>query len=384
MSSNKTSISSSDNARKIEILNRQIENILQKLHEIERSERQVLGEKKEAINTLAFTFEELHKAGVYTQPIDTICAHICKIVRDRGLLASERWVHEVIDDKYKQTKFSPRYEPGIVTERVIPQEAKVWPTETVEGSLWQTPEISTARTDPFTSKKNLLLSQKSIDEMNAEELRVATEQELKEARQFKDIAREKTRRAELMLEKCEEHKIAIDPDIRGREPIPVQSATSAESGPSLFSESLHEYSDIIKRAAYKVEKYKPPAKLDRKFANAINEMILVWRPWVDEKFRKDTLSWLHVQMDEAAHGKHAAATMHSTKFEPDKLLPEETKRALTREQVGDKREIVLQQAQRILSVWKDLVAMHRWHHDFVEMAVAKRAVRLHRRLSESA
>ena len=373
-----------DNSRRIEYLNREINNILSRIAEIERTERGVVGEKRDAINALARTFEQLHEIGAYTEPINTICAHICKIGRERGLLASERWIQEVLDPKYKHMEFAPK---NIVDDADVTKGIVNFPKEQIDeyvaqfGSTWsvensiETPSISSEDSDPFTAKKIAL---KPIDEMTREELQIATPHEMQEARKLKDAAREKAKRAELMLEKCDRMKVAIDPEVRGREPIPVVSAESGESGPSDFSEALREYSEIIDRAADKVEKYKPPVSLDRKFAKAVREMTLVWKPWVDEKFRKDTFSWLFVAMDEAAHGKHAAATIHST------VLPDGTKRALTREQVGDRKELINQQAMRILASWKDLVAMHRWNWELEEKAIARRAVKLHRRLSESA
>jgi hypothetical protein len=384
--------STDSSSRKVEFLYRQVSNILSALAEVERDERGLLTKKKDLINALAVTFEHLHKEGAYTEPVNTICSHICKLAREKGLLASERWIREVIEAKYKQTEYAPRYDapkPEWITQTSVvgsnepPQEAEQQQSQeqleeawryTVENSI-STPEMSSESTDPYLVKR---VSLKPIDEMTPEELRIATEQELRESKQLKDVSREKSKRAELMLERCDELKIAIDPEVRGGEDIPVESALSEDSGPSEFSEALKEYSGIIKRAADKVEKYRPPPHLDKKFAKAVNEMILVWRPWVDEKFRKDTFSWLHVAMDEAAHGKHAAATIHST------ILPDGTKRALTREQVGDKKEMVNQQAMRILACWKDWVAMHRWNFELEEKAVAFRAKRLHKRLSNSA
>jgi hypothetical protein len=309
-----------EHSRHIEILNRQVKNILDELQNIERNERGIVSKKKDNIVALAKTFEELHNAGAYTEPINTICVYICKLTREKGLLASERWIHESLDDKYKQVQFSP-----VVVEFAEVAEKN---HDALEGSLiedsLQEPEVSSSEaSDPFLAKN---IASKSIDEMTREELQIATPQVVREAKQLKDAAREKTRRAELMLEKCDNLRIAVDPEVRGREPLPVVSAISGESGPSEFSEALHDLADIIDRAGFKVEKYKPPQTLDKKFAKAVREMILIWKPWVDEKFRKDTFSWLHVAMDEAAHGKHAAATMHST------LLPDGTKRSLTREQ----------------------------------------------------
>lgn len=397
-----------DNSARIELLNRQIINILNALAEVERDERGLLSKKSDMIKALAETFEKLHGEGAYTQPVNTICSFICRLVRERGLLASERWIHEVVDSRFKQIEFSPvsnqttttttaatgtatystegdttnatTTPPSIEEEdddnttipQILPDELDAW-RYLVENSL-RTPETSSQVTDPYYQK----IVQKPIDEMNPEELRAVTEQKLKEAKHLKDMSREASRQAEFCLERCDEKKIAVDPEVRGIEQIPTESATSDESGPSEFSKALKEYSNVIYRAHQKVEKYKPPVHLDKRFAKAIQEMILVWRPWVDEKFRKDSFSWLHVAMDECAHGKHAAATIHST------VLPDGTKRALTREQVGDKKEMINQQAMRILSVWKDLVSMHRWNYELQEKAIALRAKKLHRRLSNSA
>jgi hypothetical protein len=367
-----------DNSREIEILNRQVNNIFDKLADIERSERQVLGDKKEAINTLAQIFERQHELGVYKEPIDTICAHVCKLARDRGLLASERWIHEVMNSKYKQLKFNPTVNKELSSE--LGEVAKeMWDTTRgIEFSL-EEPEITSQYTDDYNINR---ISQKSLDELRAPaEIKIATEQEIRKADKLKSMARETAKRADLLKERCESLgiKYEVENTIPDTGIIPVVSAISERSGPSLTSASLGRYGDVIKRAQLKVEKYPPTTpELDAKFAACIDNMIMVWRGWVDEKYRKDTLSWLHVAMDKAAHGKHAAATMHAT------LLDDSTKRALTREQVGDKDELVLQQAMNILAMQDDLVAMHRWYVEGPEKAIAKRAKKLHRRLSNSA
>lgn len=255
-------------------------------------------------------------------------------------------------------------------------ESKIWQYSVENSFPTSTPQTSIGYDDPYLAKR---ATRKSIDEMQPGELQLALSQEWKEATEYKKVAREKGHRAEMLEDRCKLLGIAIPPDVMGgRSKYPVISAISQESGDSKFYFSLLEYADIIERAAEKVRKYKVPTKLDDKFAKAIKEMVLVWRPWVDEKYRKDTFSWLYVAMDEAAHGKHAAATMHSTQLEDG------IKRALTREQVGDKKEAVYQQALRIIAVWKDLGVMHRWHYETQEKAIANRAIRLRPRLSEQA
>lgn len=373
------SSNSKSNEREVEILDRQINNKFQHLSEIERSERKVLGEKKDAIEALAQLFEEKHKLGAYTEPIDTICAHICKVARDKyGLLASERWIHGALDDKYKQLKFVPTTANKEAEVDLKEGVREMYQTASgIEYSL-EEPELASEFVDDFNIKK---ITNKSLDELrDPREVKIATREEIKKAENLKSMARETAKRAELLKERCVRMKIQYidEDDATDVDAIPVVSAESEQSGPGLLSNALFRYSDIIKRAGLKAEKYQASPELDAKFADCIDNMILVWRGWVDEKYRKDTISWLHVAMDKSAHGKHAAATMHAT------ILPDGTKRALTREQVGDKDELVLQQAMNILAMQDDLAAMHSWYVNYPERAIAKRAKRLHKRLSNSA
>lgn len=371
--------------REVELLNRQISHVFQKLSEIERNERQVLGEKKESIKFLAGLFERQQQLGAYKEPVNTICAHICKISREEyHLFASERWIHEVLgeilDDegkkKYLQTKFDPTANKS---EEDLKEGAReMWQTAgAIEFSLEQ-PEIATDLTDEYLIKR---ITQKSLDELrDPKEIKIAAEQETKKADRLKSMARETAKRADLLKEKCERMgiKYEIEEEVSEADTIPVVSAISEHSGPGLFSAELDELGATIIRAARKVEKYKPDPEMDAQFAECIKRVIKVWRGWVDEKYRKDTISWLHVAMDKQAHGKHAAATMHAT------ILPDGTKRALTREQVGDKDELVLQQAMNVLLLQDDIAAMHSWYVNYPEKAIAKRAKGLHGRLSNSA
>jgi len=385
-------LSSKDDSikREVELLNRQISHVFQKLSEIERSERQVLGEKKESIKYLAQLFERQQELGAYTEPVNTICAHICKLSRDKyHLFASERWIHEVLGEildkegnkKYLQTKFDPTINKS---EEDLKEGAReMWQTAGgIEYSLEQ-PELATDLTDEYAIKR---ITQKSLDELrDPKEISIATTEEIKKADSLKSMARETAKRADLLKERCARLNIQyqdLDDLENGGTPdtdtIPVVSAISERSGPGLFSAELDELGATIIRAARKVEKYKPDPEMDAQFAECIKRVIKVWRGWVDEKYRKDTISWLHVAMDKQAHGKHAAATMHAT------ILPDGTKRALTREQVGDKDELVLQQAMNVLLMQDDIAAMHSWYVNYPEKAIAKRAKGLHGRLSNSA
>ena len=78
-------------------------------------------------------------------------------------------------------------------------------------------------------------------------------------------------------------------------------------------------------------------------------------------------------------GKHGAAVKSSARAA---ITGQE--RALTREQVGDKKEQVFEQAIEILNSEYFLEVMEDWHDKYVEPYVAQRKVNLHDTLSEKA
>lgn len=394
------------------------------IRDIERKEAENTESKIYYINAIAANFERLHYLGVYKDPINTICAHICKLARDpkHPLRASDAWIHMVCDSRYKQGEFSPnQFRPPQADT------ARVWNPAT-DGSLLNatskmaedmvnaaesaTPAAPTAPATPESEEaakpietwsyeanegyqqpthhyvpeiipESILKQheegpQKAIDEMNPDEYREYVEKQLKDAKDKREQSREAQRRADYLLERADKMSIAIDPEVRGKIKMPTISAKSKVSGPSMYSEALKFLSEIIYRAHEKAEKYKPPPEIDKQLYEWIMTEAEFWAPYVDEKWRKDYLQWFKIMIDEAAFGKHASASSNPT------LLDTGVETEVTREQVGDRKERDYRMALKVLHDMPKWKAAHAWYINTMEKAIAERKDDLHDTLSQSA
>lgn len=362
------------NVREIEQIKRENNNIVQNLRELEKQESQIYGRKKEYIGQMAENYVRLRELGEYKLPLDHICATICSRLTEEGMIATESYARRILPDKYKQAEFmntsanTSNYDFQFSTAN-IPSVAT-----NATDNFWSNAPTYSVNFDP-TPLPPLPKQDKSMDEMNRDELRDATEQRLKIAKQMKEQLRGLEHGNELYVARCARENVALDPEVfKVKEPS--ETTLVNESGETQLYTALKYYSALIDKAAEKVYKLKPKDAEAKKWAKAVMFMAELWKPWADEKYRKDSISWMLVQMDNLAHGKHAAATMHST------LTTDGIKRALTREQVGDKYEAVLQQAVKLTTAYGDMIAMHRWHSQVAELGIADRAVRMHGKLSE--
>lgn len=383
------------------------------IKDLEKVEEENTRLKVDYINAIAQNFERLYYLGKFNRPINEICSHMCELAKTKEIRASSSWIHVVCDKKYKQGQFAPnQFRP--------PQQAdaRVWDPK-VDGAMLNAPatqaenlvndssfsphQTSTpepqvpepaepiqtwsysASTDYIPElipesvmRRHQQGPQKSVDEMTPDEYRTHVEQSLKDAKDKREQSREAQRRADYLLERADKLNIAIDPEVRGKIKMPTISAKSKLSGPSLFSEALKMLSEYIYRAHEKVEKYKPSEEIDQQLAEAIMLEVELWAPYVDEKWRKDQLSWFKIMIDEAAYGKHASASSNPT------LLDSGIEAEVTREQVGDKRERQHRLALQIIAQMPRFQAMHKWYTETMEKAIGERKEDLHDTLSQSA
>lgn len=316
----------------------------------------------------------------------------------------------VCDAKYKQSTFTPHKHlqetetTTTPTEMEAPnqpqqqqpqseyreagpgaQPSETWSYTSADnyGSSNTTPTPAPSAYVPEIIPESLLKRQqeaprKSVDEMNKEELRAYTEQCLRESKEASEQSREKRRRAEYVLDIAKDKHVAIDPELEGKIRLPTISAKSKLSGPSYFSEALRVWAGEILHLAEKAEKYKPPEALDRQLLELIKLEIELLEPYLDEKWRKDHLSWFKIMIDEAAYGKHAAASENPT------ILDAGIEAEVTREQVGDKRERQHRLALRVIAQYPRWKAFHAWYANTAEKAIGERKENLHDTLSDSA
>lgn len=343
----------------VEQIKRENNNIYSVLKELEHQEEKLYGQKKEMLLQLVDNYEQLARNGDYKLPLNHICATICSELRAREMWATDRYARDVIPSRFKQTEYDPTSND---------KETETDDSRSDSYAYSEPPK-------PFNPLDDIA-QKKPIDEMDDEELREITEKSWKINKQMREQSREVSRRADNYLEECIKRKVAVDEDVvhvNGEEKF---TTLVEESGESQLYHALKYYAKVIDKSADKVFKFKPKDKQARAWAKAVMTMAELWKPWADEKYRKDSISWMLVQMDNLAHGKHAAATMNST------ITSDGQKRALTREQVGDKFEAVFQQAVRFTTAFGDMVALHRWHLATMEKGIGSRAIKMHGRLSE--
>lgn len=388
MTKNKVSTSGSqqktaNESREIETLKRENNNIFSNLKELENKQQKIYGEMTEMIRELARNYERLHKLGDYSGAVNTICATIVNELKQKGCYGSVSTAYQVLDAKYKQEEYShPDESTNSTTTSNGAGFSSSGHVSPDSSGFYMANNSGDGQTYPSYPDPNVQVPMNPLKQklqptgqMSDEFIRQQAEYWALTDKQLKENAREAGKRKDFFLELAQDRKIALDPEIVKIED-PALSTPVDVSGETALYNSLVRYGNLILKAAEKVYKFKPNDKDARKWSKAVDTMAELWKPWADEKYRKDSVSWMLVQMDNLAHGKHAAATMHST------ITPEGIKRALTREQVGDKYETVLQQAVKFTTAYGDMIGMHRWHMETAERRIASRAVSMHGKLSE--
>lgn len=348
---------------------RENQNIYQNLSMLESEERVVIRNKSEQIRHLAKNYERLAdpELDYFKEPVNHICATICRELDTRKLGASSQLARAVLPEKYKQTEFTPYNFPGGGNGQDQQQEQQPQPQPSQPE---QQPQF-----DYSTMITPEIVQEKSIDLLEDTELRDYTEELIAKERQARELHLELKRRAREGREKCDLKKIPLSPDFE-QDHEPHHSAESPDTGPSEAWEACLEFQVTIKKLADKLYRWRPPKQVAKDLKFAFEEEIEFYKPFIDEKYRKSQPGWWVTQLHNIWHGKHAAAIMNSTPID------EKTKRALTREQVGDKYEEDLKRALRFVAAQKVRVKLWWWFHEMNEKGIAKRAKDLNPVLSE--
>jgi len=370
---------SSEVEREILNIEKENNNILNKLSILENQHIAVLKSKSDALRQLAKNYERLSELGVYKEPISHICSTIREILRTRNLGATEDLAWKALDSKYKQEQFtnytseaSSIYNNQQQDSNII-IDPPVTPA-TVTGDLENDSRFFESFKEPTPQQQHQFLLKKPVTQMTPEELKEATESLLAVEKVTRERERELKRRKREMLEKCEQKQIRLSAEWTKKDDH--ISTQTDDSGPSVAYYKVLEFAELLEKVAEKMFKFKPSKEMAEKIAYAMDEEMEFWKPMADEKFRKDTISWLITEMDNLWNGKHAAAMLNDT------LVDEKTRRTLTREQVGDKWEPVIHQALRLQTAFKYKLEMHKWYMEEMEKPIAKRAIDLHPKLAE--
>lgn len=193
---------------------------------------------------------------------------------------------------------------------------------------------------------------------------------------------EKKLKAKLALIR-DEHEMVYNESHNRKLQLPSQrvkqvTTPKPEAGQSLLWLSLGKGIEKLQAVRDTVYEFPPKPEEDGELSKAVDSFFAVFDGDGDTKWTKDVPEWFNVQITHEQHGKHAAAVKHGT------ILPDGRKRNLTREQVGDNAEDILERAKNLIQSIPGIAAIASWHRDSVEPRVAARKVELGPKLSEKA
>lgn len=157
-----------------------------------------------------------------------------------------------------------------------------------------------------------------------------------------------------------------------------------------LEETVSKFMKSIQAIKKKLWTYKPNDEDASRAAKAVVKFTRMWdeisatyiefvKAFGDEKWAFDNFDWMDVQLDNIAHGKHAAATMHRVG-----VFSEESSRPLTREQVGDRQEIMFKVCKKTTRAVSMFFELHTLRKKYMNSRIAWRRKHLNPKLSEKA
>lgn len=328
---------------------------------------------KQIVQEWAFHMEALFELGASDIPVNMICSYINRTLVD--MLGSSRWesaVFHALDDRYKQEAYQ---KAGLLSHDVFYQN-KV----DLAASLAQATIYETLR-----------------DESIVEEFKKLSPHQKRECIP-------KLAGIEKMLEKdvIDAGLRLIDDDSSKKHSDPI-STKFPEPRITTFYEEIQRGHKVLDALAEKVKAF-PPSDLDsEKFREALSVLWDLWSSGTDNKWRASTMRWFRIIKSRFEHGKHAAAVLNFTKTnickdcgnEMDESEYEHSKcfscgsenavtRALTREQVGDRQEHIVELAFRTCKYIPWIAEIALWQLKWKDRRNAKRSTDLRPKLSELA
>lgn len=177
----------------------------------------------------------------------------------------------------------------------------------------------------------------------------------------------------IVQEEASERHLSL-PSMRSQ----VISTQKPEPQDTKFSDDLIEISNLFMGIAKKVIEFPPNPEDDRKFHKAAQVYIDILHPLTDLKFTKDHRGWLETIKTFEEYGKHAAAVKNAIQ------TPSGVNRPLTREQVGDRAEEVINAAIAMCNSDPIVLVLSEHHRKYKEPRIGERKVNLHETLSDKA
>lgn len=383
VTSNVTSSTIKSQEKDVEVeisrLKRENQHCIQNLSMLEGEHRALEKSMTEQLKHWAKNLARLSELGQYDEPINHICATICRELAQKNLFGSIALARRELDSIYKQGEFTPHNLPSSQVEfdtsvpAVEPNNPN-WDSHIFNSPHYQQPPQFDYVHDQV--QQGPVIPEKSIDLMSDDELRDYTEAISTKERKDREAHLESRRRAREARERCHLKKIALSPEFETLGAEDHVSALSPDSGPSAAWEACLKVEEAYGKLADKLYRWRPPKKIADDLKLAFEEEADFLKTFIDEKYRECQPAWWIVQCNNIFHGKHAAAIMAACP------ISEKEKRALTREQVGDRQAEDLLKAVRFVAAQKAKVKLWWWFHEMNRKGIARRAKELNPVLSE--
>lgn len=350
------------NSAEVDFHKRKIADIEQDFQAFNEQIFKVYESKKESLLEWARQIEALIEAGELPIDVKEIASYIRQRLRELNVDISDQWITRTLDSKYKRAYPERDATSGISKEpNEVPREY-----------------------------------QKPVAVMKNEEVRQALDYFDEQAKELSRRKTEYNEKVQELIEAAHTRGIAIDRVERS------VTSTRKEPGASKSVEKWQELEAVVGGLGQKLYDFPPKGDDDERIALAIDKLVLFLRPMQDEKWTKSLVEWFKVQIENIAYGKHAAGSRQAS------ITLMGDKRNMTREQVGDRFDEIMQMACTITGeeipdesdgeaqedILKKAIAkaaahpqvnvLAEWHKKYVEPRIAQRKVDKHDDFSEAA
>ena len=331
----------------------------------------------------ALVIEEQNVLGSYLKPVNTICSRIIQILKENDLDELTKYTY-TLPDKYKQIKFqnaglfgsARKNTPFRTATAMVEDELNMY--RELEKEEYVKNMISDER--PFSV---YLPSNVPVDGLSKEEIRKKYEM----IKETKSRLREEQHALEEIIKKNNIALMGQELEKHESTEKPIERITPFYTAIDDSINSLNKLVNTLEQLKEKVRQF-PPTEDDEaqiyatgysqfmtELVDGINEFI---KPIKDEKWTQSWPEWFKTALLEVNHGKHAAAKMSAALSHKGVLRP------LTREQVGDTKERVFEQALDYVQMINMFDLLTDYHNKHIRPRILDRKLRLSPKLSDNA
>lgn len=367
---------------RIKMLDKRESKILDDIKNLDFNLRSTQNKIQDIFLDWALVIEEQHILGSYVKPVNTICSRIIQILKENSLDELTKYTYS-LPDKYKQMKYqhaglygsAHRNTPFKFADSIVQDELDNY--RELEKEEYVKAMLTDERKYSVYLPSNI-----PIEGLTKEEIRKKydiikeTKSRLRdEQNQLEDIIKENN--IALVGEELEKHESTEKPEAK----VTVFYTAIDDS-----VQSLTRLVNTLEQLKEKVKQFPPEEEDAPKYAKAygdfmtelvdgINEFI---KPIKDEKWTQSWPEWFKTALLEVYHGKHAAAKMSAA------LSFKGVFRPLTREQVGDTKERVFEQALDYVKNVAMYDLLTDYHNKYIRPRILDRKLRLSPKLSDNA